>query len=41
MTVKKASLGLQNPVTSAADKYKGLLREIYEMIGAVMGKKVF
>ena len=39
--VKKSGMGLQIPVTSAADKYKGLLREIYEMIGAVMGKRVF
>ena len=37
----KAGLVPHNPVTSTAEKCKSLLRAIYEMIGAVMGKREF
>ena len=36
--VKKSGLGLQNPETSAAEKYTSLLRTSYDMIGAVTGE---
>ena len=36
---KKDGLGLQNPATSAAEKYTSLLRARYYMIGAVMGDR--
>ena len=34
-------MGLQNTVTSAKDKYTGLLRASDNMIGTVKGKRVF
>ena len=34
-------MGLQNPVTSAADKYTGLLRASYNLIGEVTGVREF
>ena len=37
----KSSLGLQDPVTSANDKYLGLLYVSRELIGAVTGARSF
>ena len=39
--VNKSGLGLQNPVTSAEDKYTSLLLASYELIGAVKVEKEF
>ena len=41
LTVKKASLGLQNPVTSAADKYTSSICASYNMIGTVTDEMYF
>ena len=41
MPVKKYCLGLQDPVTSANDKYLGLLYVSRELIGAVTGARSF
>ena len=41
LNVKKSGMGLQNPVTSAAEKYTSLLRESWDIIGAVTGDKGF
>ena len=41
LPVNKSGLGLQNYVTSAAEKYTSLLRAICKMIGAVMGDREF
>ena len=39
--VKKAVLGLQNPVTPEKDKYKGLLCATGNLIGEVKGGRFF
>ena len=41
MLVNKYSLGLQDPVTSAIDKYLSLLHVSYELIGDVKGEGYF
>ena len=39
--VNKSGLGLQNPVTSSAEKYTSLLCVRHELIGAVTGERGF
>ena len=41
LAVKKAGLGLYNPVTSSNEKYTSLLRASDELIGAVKGERFF
>ena len=41
LLVKKSSMVLHKPVTPETYKYTSYLRAIYEIIGAVMGKREF
>ena len=41
LLVNKDSLGVQNLVTIALDKYTSSLHAIYELIGALTGERVF
>ena len=41
MPVKKSSLGIQNPVTSANEKLRSLERDSTELISAVMVESEF
>ena len=41
LLVKKSRMGIHNLVTSEEEKYKGLLRKSFKLIGTVMGKMAF